>query len=134
MIFEIELQCDYPQWWRYNLYLSLAGYDDSRRRVDFATFTDTVYDVTGREHAGPPPGWSADRGAAVRCTAPEYAEAFINVVTNTLPVTNRVGDCPDFGALLIGRCDGREILRRTIHVNCWGGFSLSGLELRPDKE
>ncbi len=129
MVFELELACPHPEWRRYNIFLTLAGYDAEGRQVDLQTFTDKLHDVFG---GAEPVRRRHERPAKVSCGPCFRAVAYVNAVAGILPGQHDVSRSPDFEAVVTARADGAELWRKTVMVNGWGGLSIAGLEIRPD--
>jgi hypothetical protein len=64
--FKAELRCDYPQWWRYNVFITGVCFDSDGTLIDYITLTDKVYDSgEGAETRLPPPDYDPSRPIAI---------------------------------------------------------------------
>lgn len=126
-VFEVEISSDFPKWRRFNVYLSVVGHDASGVRTSFTALADCFPMNTSHDPA-------ADKNGLPRIlkqeSAPcEYAVLYFNVVTNTLPESNRVADSPDFWVMLALRCNRQPLGMIRCRVNQFGGFSRNGIEV-----
>jgi hypothetical protein len=117
MKYEIELLCADPSRERFNIYMTLAGFDLSGVQVCLESLADGAGEGDSRRGAGEP--------LTLSCGECERAEAFLSVVAHTLPRATQVVEGMDFPTQLIARADGRELWRREYMINPWGGLSLS---------
>lgn len=123
--YRIELECDYEEWWRYNLYISAACYNADGGIADYVNLSDKVYDIgSGIESRTRPAGYA--RGAKVTLETPPCvrAEFFLYAVANTFPHSDIIRNSPPFSAAVACYTDGRLTERTEYAVNQWGGLTL----------
>ena len=126
-IYRVRLLCDYEQWWRYNLFMTVVEYDAESRVTGYRNFIDRIYDVDdGGDHRTAPPGYTNDRGAEITTEACRRIEIYLYVITNTFPESAVIRDSPPFPVRLVVERDGRTVTDRSWAVNQWGGLTLVG--------
>ncbi|MDR2885626.1 MAG: hypothetical protein LBU95_02450 [Rikenellaceae bacterium] len=103
----MELSSADPALDRFNIYLTLVGYDANHAQVCLES--------------------SKDGELKLACRPCATAEGYVSVVAHTLPRETQVPADPGFAAVLVARADGREVFRREYTVNPWGGLSLAGI-------
>lgn len=125
--YTIELLCDYPQWWRYNIYIMAVGFDGDGVGTTFNNFVDKVYD-TGYVGAprSAPEGFSMPRAVKFETDECAFIDLYIYIVANTFPSTNRIGDWPPFPVTLRVSAGGIPVEIATYEVNQWGGLTVAG--------
>lgn len=128
MNFQIALQCTSPDWWRYNVFLTLVGYDAAGEQVDYAARTEHVFDVWGEQGRVAPADWMRGAELGVECRG-ERATAWVYAIPNTLPAERSVAASPDFEVVVVARRDGTELFRKRYRVNPWGGLSIVELKI-----
>lgn len=121
--YEIELRCDHPERWRYNIELLCVTFDAQGEQVSYATTSSRV----------------AEPGAALRCaptgveiatrlilTAPTAAsaEVLLYAIPHSLPQDRTIDHTkPQLWTLTIRQGD-RQIACESVTVNPWGGASV----------
>ncbi len=122
--FLIRVTCDYPQWWRYNLYMIAVAFDEKGERIDYHSFTDRVYEPSEDLTRQRPADYPSPRIAEIRTSPCDHCEFYFYAVANTFPASPVIRDSPPFEATL-EISSGDEILeRKTLEVNQWGGCTL----------
>jgi len=139
-IYTVEIVCGYAEWWRYNIYLSVAEFDEEDRLADYRNVVDRIYDIEdgrGSEVRQAPAGINAaQRMISVETGACDHIAIYLYVIANTFPYSVRISDSPPFPMDFVVRrtsdnsSDGaEEILRHTCEVNQWGGATIAGLRI-----
>ena len=123
---EIELLCDYPQWWRYNVYVMVVGFEQEGGEATFDHLVDEVWPAGSGEHSAPPDGYPSPRRIALKTRPCKFADLYIYIVANTFPATDSVRDWPPFAAELRVSADGKPIERITLGVDQLGGLTVAG--------
>ena len=120
----VELLCDYPQWWRYNIFMMAVGYDRDGNTVSFNNLIDKVYDADyGSGVRTEPAGYPTPRTARLESDPCAYADLYVYVVANTFPLSAAIADSPPFEAVL--RISGGGLIEeRRCEVNQWGGLTV----------
>lgn len=117
--------CEYPEWWRFNIYIIVAGYDIAGNRVSFDNFTDKVYEIGfGTDRRQPPVDYNPLRPVGLAVGPCEYVEVYVYVVVNTFPDSAAIKDSPPFEAVLKVMPEGGEAQERSYDVNQWGGLTV----------
>ncbi len=132
MTYEMHITSADPAWARFNIFLTLVGYDAHGVQCAVQTAEDRVRDVdaTGRTPmAVPAGGKGATRKVKIAIGDCARAEAFVSVVAHSLPHSTRVDPSAEFEATLTAFAGGRELFSHNYVVNPWGGLSIAGLGL-----
>jgi hypothetical protein len=124
--YHVELLCDYPEWWRYNVYVMAVGFP---RAGGAGTFNNLVDKVCDANHGAvprtrPPEGYTTPRRIALTTAPCAYIDLYLYVVANTFPATDVVGQWPPFPVTLVTTASGMPVDRLTCEVNQWGGLTL----------
>jgi len=136
-IYTVELACSYAEWWRYNIYLSVAELDADDHLTDYRNVIDRIYDIeegSGNEVRQAPADFEATRRVVSAETgACDHVAIYLYVIANTFPHSVRISDSPPFSMNLVVRCmaagGAKEMLRQTCEVNQWGGLTIAGLRI-----
>lgn len=132
-VFTIELGSSYPEWWRYNVYVSVAEYDSEGVRTGYRNAVDRVYEIeegAGEAARQAPAGWtSGSRRVSVVTEPCDHIAIYVYAIANTFPGSALIRDSPPFEAELTVREGSREVLRKTYEVNQWGGLTIAGLRV-----
>lgn len=125
--FNVDLSCDYAQWWRYNVYISVVCYDEQSQIVDYLNYVDKIYDIeNGEAERSQPANYPVPRQVGLESIPCDHISLYLYVIANTFPRSLAVRDSPPFPATLTVRCDGKAIIKRNCEVNQLGGFTISG--------
>lgn len=123
--YKVELLCDYPEWWRYNVYMMVVGFDSGGNNAVFNNFIDKVYDANyGGEPRQAPAGYVTPREIALVTGECACIEIYIYVVANTFPQSAVISESPSFDARLRVSADGRVLKEKIYEVNQWGGLTI----------
>lgn len=123
--YKVELLCDYPEWWRYNLFVMVVGLDESGNVVAFNNFSDRVYDAEyGSEGRGAPEGYNNEGRVAVESDPCDHVEIYVYVVANTFPASAAIKDSPPFEVVLRVSAAGKVLEEKPYEVNQWGGLTV----------
>lgn len=120
--FDIELTCRYEEWWRYNVEMMCAAFDEAGERIGFSSVRSQIAEAGAelRER----PACEVPTRLRLASGACDRALLYLYVIPHTLPRDNRIGASAPFDiALRIGR-DGRTLRTERRKVNQWGGISL----------
>ena len=139
-IYTVELTCGYAEWWRYNIYLSVAEFDAEERLVDYRNLVDRIYDIEdgrGSELRRAPADFEAARHViSIGTGACDHIAVYLYVIANTFPSSVRISDSPPFVVdFVVWRMaedspgGTKEIFRYAYEVNQWGGLTLAGLRI-----
>ncbi len=123
--YTVELFCDYSQWWRYNLYVVVIGYDHNGERVCYRNLVDRVYDIAevGVTRSAPA-DYDPLRPVKLESGPCAYADVYLYVVPNTFPDSEFIKDSPAFNLVLQVSAGGRVLERSEHQVNQWGGLTV----------
>lgn len=130
-IYRISLTCDYPDWWRYNIYASVVCYDEQEAIVGYVNFVDQVLEPQTGEHIRAKPAqYDPQRPIEVVSEPCHHAVLYLYVIANTFPDSKVIRDSPPFEAQ-VAITAGDQLISTTTHeVNQWGGFTISGLLIK----
>ncbi|MCL2560761.1 MAG: hypothetical protein FWE10_00350 [Rikenellaceae bacterium] len=132
--YTVELLCDYPEWWRYNVYIMAVGFDEEGGAATFNNLTDKVYETGGTaRHAAPPDDYAMPRILRIETQECAFADIYIYVVANAFPATAVIGEWPPFPVELRVSTDGTAVSEHVYEVNQWGGLTVAGLRVEAKK-
>lgn len=120
--FRIELSCDSPQWWRYNVAMMCGCFDEQNAPAGFVSAQDTIADV-GSGLCAPPENYSLDRRSILTAPACDHIVLYLYVIPHTLPTDRNVEAGQPLEARLRVSCHGRELRNEKIGINQWSGIS-----------
>ena len=123
--YEIELLCESPLWWRFNVYIMVAGYDAGGNVAAFNSIRDHVYDVDLSAQGRTAPSGAGTRKLRVVTDPIYYGHLYIYAVANTLPDSRDIKDTPPFPAELQISSEGKILKREELSVNQLGGLTIS---------
>lgn len=124
-IFRAEVRSTYPEWWRYNVFVTVACYNQSGRIVDYLTLADKVYEVgDGTEIRTAPADYSLSRPLTLETPPCDHAELFVYVIANTFPSSVVIKDSPPFEIEVLTKAGGEKSVTTLYPVNQWGGLTL----------
>jgi hypothetical protein len=132
-IFRAEVRSVFPEWWRYNVFMTVACYDSVGQIVDYLTITDKVYEPgDGTEIRTVPTDYNPVRPLALETPPCDHAELFVYVIANTFPTSQVIKDSPPFEIEVWTSAGGEKPRSTSYLVNQWGGLTLKQL-LAPQK-
>ena len=121
----IELLCDYPEWWRYNVYIMAVGFDKEGGNGTFNNLVDKVYEAAfGGEQRTRPESFGMPRVIKLETQECAFVDIYIYVVANTFPSTDVISDWPPFEATLRVSANGMPVEEHVYEVNQWGGLTV----------
>lgn len=125
-VYSAELLCDFPDWWRFNIYMMIVGYDREGTQIGFDNLTDRVFDMEfgGTDKRKAPENYDAQRPLFLKSSPCDYAEIYVYAVTNTFPESEIIKDSPPFKVELRVRAGDRLLESRHYEVNQWGGLTI----------
>jgi hypothetical protein len=126
--YKVKLTCDYPEWWRYNVYIMAVGCDSAGAQLFIENRADRIYDVCYEECVREQPA-DYDRHTELSVSPCAYIDIYVYVVANTFPQSKIIRDSPPFPVTLTIVKDGEMIEEAEYSVNQWGGVTVmqSGL-------
>lgn len=123
--YKVELLCDYPEWWRYNVYMMVVGFDSEGNNAVFNNLIDKIYDANYRgDLREAPADYTISRDISLITSECAYVEIYIYVVANTFPQSDVISDSPSFDARLRVSAEGRVLKDKIYEVNQWGGLTI----------
>lgn len=126
--YEVEFSCTEHDFWRFNLFIMVVGYNADGERVSFDDFTDRIYDLEyGVEDRLSPPDYADHRSALITTGECAYVEIYVYAVANTLPASVFIKDTPSFPARLKVTADNLTVIEHEYTVNPWGGLTIVAL-------
>ncbi len=121
--YSIELLCDYPEWWRYNVYIMAVGFGEPGGSGTFNNFVDKVAE-TGSQLRAAPEGYPSPRVIRLDTQECEFVDIYVYVVANSFPATDAISDWPPFPVTLRVAANGIPVEEKTYEVNQWGGLTV----------
>ncbi len=123
--YEVGFSCSDPDFWRFNVFMIVVGYDGAGGRVSFDDFTERVYELEyGGEARTLPPGYDNNRTASLVSGRCAYVEIYVYAVANTLPASELIRDTPSFPARLKVMAGNTVVFDREYTVNPYGGLTI----------
>lgn len=120
--YTISIECDYREFWRYNL--ALSGEVLARgRRVGYIAYSDDVAAV-GSELRAAPAGYSRPRRTVVEGASGDALTLYIYIVPNTLPESRVVADSAPFELDVSISHGDRVVYNRRLLINQWSGDNI----------
>lgn len=121
----IELLCDYPEWWRYNIYIMAVGFDEEGGSGTFNNLVDKLYDAAyGGEQRTAPEGFAMPRAVRLETQECAFVDIYIYIVANTFPATEVISEWPPFPVTLRVTANGMPVEEKVYEVNQWGGLTV----------
>lgn len=111
-----ELLCDYPQWWRYNVYIMAVGYAEEGGAGVFNNLVDKAGETVSDEHA--------PRRILLMTEPCAFLDLYIYIVANTPPPSDSIHESPPFPATLRIMADGEPLSEQILDVDQLGGLAL----------
>ena len=138
--YAVELTCGYAEWWRYNIYLSVAEMDADDRLTDYRSVVDRIYDIeegSGGEVRKAPAGFEATpRTVSLETGVCDHIVIYLYVIANTFPASAKISNSPPFPMNFTVRHtpegsprETTEIFSHIYEVNQWGGVTVGGLRV-----
>lgn len=126
--YDVELSCNVHDWWRFNIFIIVVGYDEHGEKISFNDLSERIYEL---EYGGPvreaPVGYDDNRIVRLSSGECRYADIYIYAVANTLPASELIKDTLPFPAQLKVTAGGKTIIDREYSVNPWGGLTIVAL-------
>lgn len=121
--YQIELHCNHPDWWRFNVVMTARGLDPAGTAVGFFSISDQIAPIDGEIHSKPT-NYPTERTTRLTCTPCHRLELYLYVLPHRLPEENTLEHTPSFEAEL--RILEGHTCQHTqkIEVNPWGGTTL----------
>ncbi len=123
--YKAEVKCAYPEWWRYNVFMTAACFDADGRISDYLTLTDKTWEPgDGSEVRQAPAGYDTSRPLVLETPPCDHADIYVYVIANTFPVSAAIKDSPPFEIELLTSTDGGRPETNMYKVNQWGGLTF----------
>ena len=120
--YRISIECDYREFWRYNLALSGEVRADGSR-VGYIAYTDDVAAV-GSQLSSAPAGYKRPRRTVVEGAAGDALTLYIYIVPNTLPKSRIVADSAPFEVVVSISHGDSVVYNRRLLINQWSGDNI----------
>ncbi len=121
--YSIELLCDYPEWWRYNVYIMAVGFGEEGGPGTFNNLVDKVAE-TGSQLRAVPEGYPTPRVIKLNTQECAFVDIYVYVVANSFPATDAISEWPPFPMTLRVMANGMPVEEKIYHVNQWGGLTV----------
>ena len=126
--YNVCLSCTVHDWWRFNVFMIVVGYDEGGKRVSFDDLTDRIYDLEyGGSPRQAPERYEDERVLRVESGECTYVDIYVYAVANTLPESEIIKDTPSFPARLSVLAGKTKVLDQEYTVNPWGGLTIVAL-------
>jgi hypothetical protein len=122
--YAIELLCDYPEWWRYNVYIMAVGFDVDGRQSTINNLVDKVADI-GSQQRKIPDDYPTPRVIRLDTQECAFVDIYIYIVANSFPATDVIGDWPPFPATMRVSANGMPVEEKNYEINQWGGLTIA---------
>lgn len=122
--YEIEFSCTAHDFWRFNVFMIVVGYNQAGDRISFEDFSERIYELEYGDVRTSPPGYNNNRTARITTGECAYAEVYVYAVANTLPASEVIKDTPSFPARLRVAANNEEVFNKEYTVNPWGGLTI----------
>ncbi len=123
--YKAEVRCAFPEWWRYNVFMTAACFDADGGISDYLTLSDKVYEPgSGSEVRQAPADYDPARPLVLETPPCDHADIYVYVIANTFPASEVIKESPPFAIELL-TSHGEDKPTTTLYsVNQWGGLSL----------
>ncbi len=118
-----ELGCDFPQWWRFNIFMIIVSFDISGKVIDYRSHVDKVYE-TGNLRDEAPAGYAPGRRTVLATPPCDHIVIYLYVMANTFPSSDAIRNSPPFSAELKVTSGDGKVHTKNLDVNQWGGCTL----------
>ena len=127
--YKIKISSDYDEWWRYNIFLTIVGYDTQEQVISYKSITDRPYEINGTDEVRTNP-LESERIVELESTdLVARAEIYLYVITNTYPQTTTIREWPPFDMTLQIEINSTIVEQSKHEVNQWGGTTLIAYKL-----
>ncbi|MDR0907311.1 MAG: hypothetical protein LBM63_01670 [Rikenellaceae bacterium] len=124
-IFRAEVRSRFAEWWRYNVFMTVACYDEGGQTSDYLNLADKVYETgDGTEARTAPADYNPARPLVLETPPCHHAELFVYVIANTFPSSTTIKDSPPFELEVLSSAGGEKPVSTLYPVNQWGGLAL----------
>lgn len=121
--YQIELQCNHPERWRYNIELLCATFDIQGRQLDYVATSSRIAEP-GAALRSRPSGVEIPTHLALTAPSAAAAEVLIYAIPHSLPQDNAIDHTKPFTWQLTIQKGDRRLAKESITVNPWGGASV----------
>lgn len=127
--YKIKITSNYEEWWRYNIFLTVVGYDESESIAFYKSMTDRPYEISDDDEPRSNP-FGDERIIELDCEGSVCrVELYLYVIMNTSPQTTIIREWPPFKMDLNVEMNGSTVEQSEHEVNQWGGTTLIGYKL-----
>lgn len=121
--YQIELQCNHPEWWCYNVVITAHGVNRDGSVAGYHAVEDKIAPIDGGDHPRPA-DYPTPRTTRLQCGPCEGIDLYLYILPHRLPDENSIEHTPLFEAEL-RILKGKSCLHtQQVAVNPWGGASL----------
>jgi len=112
-IYRVTLGSDFAHWERFNLFLTVVGYDAAGERTCYVSSTEK----------------RADGTIGVSTPPCHHIDIYGYVIANEFPETTAIREAPSFASVLRVWRDGDLVESSHHDTNQWGGLTISGYRI-----
>lgn len=121
--FSIEAESRYAEWWRYNVAMMCACFDEADRRIGFVS-AESVIAPVGANLPAPPRAEEQKRKIALATPPCDHILLYAYIIPHTLPDESDIDASQPFDFELKVSAGGRRILADKRKINQWSGASI----------
>ena len=121
--YRIELRCNFPEWWRYNVEMMGAAFDEEAQRIGFVTASSRIAEV-GSNLPQRPEGVEVPTTLSLTTPPCHHARLFLYIIPHTLPAGNQIDESRPFEVTITHYVDGQKSHVESCTINQWSGASL----------
>ena len=127
-IFDITIDCNFKEWWRYNIIAICEACRADVQRIGFASQESFIADI-GAELSEKPDIYPKSRALHFTTESADYINLLIYVIPHTSPRATLLDRVLPFPLSVTVKADGKSILEKECEVNQWAGENISLLEI-----
>ena len=120
--YTITLECDFPEFWRYNLIVQGEVLLQDKR-CDSITYLDETA-PSGSELPAPPVGYQRKSSVVLHSQAGDALRLYIYIIPNTMPKVRFVSEAPPFEFRVLISHGKSPIFKHRYEVNQWSGENI----------
>lgn len=133
--FHIEVNCQDPHWWHYNVAFTCGCFDAEENRTGFASAESHIANVGTRFDVPPKEAAMKHRKIELDTPACHHIRLYLYIIPHTLPEDNSIEAGAPFDIEVKFSYNGKHLRSRHYSINRWSGASLEIKETNlPDKK
>ncbi len=129
--YKIEIESDFPRFWRYNIAVTCGLMDADNRQIGFVPAEDKIAPI-GSNLDKCPAVVAAHRRFVFTADDCAMLRMFVYIIPHTLPTEKLITDCKPFRISIKVSYAGTVIVNEKHEVNQWSGASIEITARRPE--